>query len=307
MHYNIVMFGVKDTSKEVIKYVQETLQEQIDLLVTVSTSVAKSVDIAGYADIHETAKQYGIHVFSADSYSLTDDQCNEFFSNNTFGIGISMGWQRLIPVSVLDKFDTGIYGFHGSCGYLPFGRGRSPLNWSLLLGDKRYILNLFKYDKNADSPNVFMNTMFEINEHDTIRTLQFKNIHCAKSLIKSLLNAYKANAITIKTTSSDFDFWYKKRTPKDGKIDFSKRTREIYNLIRSVTRPFAGAYCFADNEKIIIWDAVPFDGMIDFSAFSVGKIIDIFDENPVIRTIDGSLLIRDYSYGKKLTIQQRLE
>ena len=43
-------------------------------------------------------------------------------------------YSELIPKYVLDKFAYGVYGFHGNCGYLPFGRGRSPLNWFLLIG-----------------------------------------------------------------------------------------------------------------------------------------------------------------------------
>ena len=57
-----------------------------------------------------------------------------------------------------------------------YGRGRSPLNWSVINGDTRFILNLFQYDADPDSPNVFANEMFSINPHDTIRTLQYKNI-----------------------------------------------------------------------------------------------------------------------------------
>ena len=165
MHYDIVIFGTKDTTIEMIKYLMETLHKPIDLLVTVSEKVAQSVDIAGYARANDAADRYGIRLFSTDSYSLNDENSNLFFSENTFGIGVSLGWQRLIPVSILNRFKVGIYGFHGSCGYLPFGRGRSPLNWSLLLGDKRFILNLFKYDQNADSPNIFQNMIFEIKQN----------------------------------------------------------------------------------------------------------------------------------------------
>lgn len=44
------------------------------------------------------------------------------------------------------------------------------------------MLNLFQYDADPDSPNVFANEMFSINAHDTIRTLQYKNILVSKRL-----------------------------------------------------------------------------------------------------------------------------
>ena len=152
-------------------------------------------------------EKYGIPVHEADSYFLTDDKTQKFMSENEFDIGISMGWQRLIPKSVLDCFRYGIYGFHGNCGYLPFGRGRSPLNWSIILGDTRFNLNMFRYDEQADSPNVFATEMFSITPHDDIRTAQYKNMICSKNLIRRLLKAYEEGHIEIRTDSKDFDSW----------------------------------------------------------------------------------------------------
>lgn len=266
-------------------------------------------------------EKYGIPVHEADSYFLTDEKTQGFLDENEFDIGISMGWQRLIPPSVLEKFKLGIYGFHGNCGYLPFGRGRSPLNWSIILGDTRFNLNLFRYDEKADSPNVFATEMFSITAHDDIRTAQYKNMICSKNLIKKLLKAYQEDRITIKTQSKDFDSWYNKRTEVDGKVDFHARTREIYNLIRGVAAPFPGAFAYvkennendseiryrnncesqsAQENKIIIWQAHPFDEMIDFSEYEPGEVIDLFDEKLVIRTVDGSLLIDKYECRRKI-------
>ena len=239
-------------------------------------------------------EKYGIPVHEADSYFLTDEKTRKFMQENEFEIGISMGWQRLIPQSVLDCFRYGIYGFHGNSGYLPFGRGRSPLNWSVILGDTRFNLNLFRYDEKADSPNVFATEMFSITPHDDIRTAQYKNMICSKRLIRKLLAAYESGHIEIRRDSKDFDSWYEKRTAADGKIDFHKRTRDIYNLIRGVAAPFPGAFVYCKEQEVRVWEAHPFDEMIDFSAYAPGEVIDVFDGKPVVRTVDGSLLIDRY-------------
>ncbi len=222
---------------------------------------------------------------------------------NKFDLGIVMGWQRLIPKHILDCFKFGIFGFHGNCGYLPFGRGRSPLNWSVILGDTRFNLNLFKYDEKADSPNVYATEMFSINAHDDIRTAQYKNMMSSKRLIKSLISDYQRGEISIRTDSKDYDSWYEKRTPADGKIDWKDRTRNIYNLIRGVAAPFPGAFCHVNDNpdiKVTVWRAQPFDEMMDFSMYAPGEIIDVFDEKPVVRTVDGSILITEYESEEKL-------
>jgi methionyl-tRNA formyltransferase len=299
MHYKVTVFGVKDTTLEIIDYIQNNVCG-IDLIVTINTKVLANNHVSGFSELISIGKKYDIGIFESDSYSLKDGKCKEFFGNNTFDIGISMGWQRLIPKDILNKFSFGIFGFHGSCGYLPYGRGRSPLNWSIIQGAKRFILNLFQYDAEADSPNVFANSMFEINQFDTIRTLQYKQLVSSKALIKKLIEAYCAGKIIINNESKDFDTWYEKRTPDDGKIDFKQKTHDIYNLIRGVTRPFPGAFAYIDRDKITIWKAYPFDGIMDFSKYSPGEIVDIFDENILVRTIDGSLIIYEYEYKNKV-------
>lgn len=320
MKYKVVVFGVKDTSENIVSFIQETICP-VDLVITISPEVTKKNQVSGYKGLSVLTEKYGIPVHEADSYFLTDEKTQGFLDENEFDIGISMGWQRLIPPSVLEKFKLGIYGFHGNCGYLLFGRGRSPLNWSIILGDTRFNLNLFRYDEKADSPNVFATEMFSITAHDDIRTAQYKNMICSKNLIKKLLKAYQEDRITIKTQSKDFDSWYNKRTEVDGKVDFHARTREIYNLIRGVAAPFPGAFAYvkennendseiryrnncesqsAQENKIIIWQAHPFDEMIDFSEYEPGEVIDLFDEKLVIRTVDGSLLIDKYECRRKI-------
>lgn len=293
MRYRVVVFGVKDTSENIVDFIQKEICP-VDLVITISPEVTKKNQVSGYRGLSVLTEKYGIPVHEADSYFLTDDKTQKFMRENEFEIGISMGWQRLIPQSVLDCFQYGIYGFHGNSGYLPFGRGRSPLNWSVILGDTRFNLNLFRYDEKADSPNVFATEMFSITPHDDIRTAQYKNMICSKQLIRKLLAAYESGHIEIRRDSKDFDSWYEKRTAADGKIDFHKRTRDIYNLIRGVAAPFPGAFAYCKEQEVRVWEAHPFDEMIDFSAYAPGEVIDVFDGKPVVRTVDGSLLIDRY-------------
>lgn len=299
----MVVFGVKDTSEYIIRHIHTKLHP-VSLVITIAPEVLHHNQVSGYKGLSFLTEEYGIPVYEAASYGLKDEETLRFLRENTFDLGITMGWQRLIPGEVLDRFQMGIFGFHGNCGYLPFGRGRSPLNWSIILGDQRFNLNLFRYDEEADSPNVFATETFSLNEQDDIRTAQYKNMICSRRLIERLCRSYEqakrdGGEIPIRRESKDFDSWYEKRTSADGKIDLRDRTRHIYNLIRGVAAPFPGAFCFVKTEgaekEVRIWRAQPFDDRLDFSGFAPGEVIDVFDGNPVIRTVDGSLLITEYT------------
>jgi methionyl-tRNA formyltransferase len=222
-------------------------------------------------------------------------------------LGICIGWQRLFPIHVLQSFESGLFGFHGSCAYLPYGRGRSPLNWSLIQGNKRFVNHCIRYDEKADSPNVFDRVAFALNEHDDIHTVVYKHIISAKKLIDSLFRAYHQGKIEIQTESKDPDFWYTKRGPEDGKIDFSQGTEAIYNLIRGVSRPFPGAFAFCGTERVLIWKAQPFDHILDLSAYAVGEVVDVLQGEAIVRTLDGSLLLVDYESACKLKVGDILE
>lgn len=306
MNYSVALFGNKDTTIEIARHIGAI--QPLDLIVTVDTSSVDPAIISGYSSLDSYANEHRIAVFKAKSYKLSDMESSAFFAENTFDIAIVIGWQRLIPRHVLDAFRFGVFGFHGSCAYLPHGRGRSVMNWSLIEGQERFIHHMFRYDEKADSPNVFSKMMFDVNAHDTIRSLQYKSMICSKRMITDLLAAYRQGEIVIHTDTRDFDSFYPKRTPADGRIDMAAPTRQIYNLIRGVTRPFPGAFChLPSGEKVMIWDAVPFDRTLDFSAYAVGEVLDMYDGLPIVRTLDGSLLIRDYEADRPLAIGDILE
>ena len=47
--------------------------------------------------------------------------------------------------------------------------------------------------------------------------------------------------------------------------------------------------------------------MIDFSAYAPGEVIDVFDQKPVVRTVDGSLLIDRYECARQIAVGDVLE
>ncbi len=44
------------------------------------------------------------------------------------------------------------------------------------------------------------------------------------------------------------------RTAEDGAIDWSQSATAIHNLVRAVSRPYPGAFTYAGQRKLLIWE-----------------------------------------------------
>jgi|TARA_R110000796_G_scaffold85232_2_gene185076 methionyl-tRNA formyltransferase len=295
LKYKIVVFGVKQSTISLI----ETFKDDIDLIITVDDNIKQNNHIAGEGSFSEFIKTNNIECYSVGDYSLKT--CQDFFNNNEFEMGISYGWQRLIPQYILDRFETGVFGTHASPLGLPYGKGRSPLNWSIIRGFNQVYFNLFKYVAKADSGMMYSTVKFEINKWDTIESIKMKDLIVTRTEVCKLINDYKNNSIKLFEQKADIEeTFFPKRTPKDGKIDLNNDMIDIYNLIRGTTRPFPGSFLEYGDSNVILWDAVPFDTKLDFSSHEVGEIVDFFDGKFILKLVDGVLLVKDFKCDKRL-------
>lgn len=291
--FKITIFGVKETTKIIAEYLYNN-GIKVDLIVSIDKSVVEKNAIADYTNLEDTAKSIGAEYYPAKDYALKHIEGN-FFQNNDFEIGIVYGWQRLLPENIITKFSKGIFGFHASPDLLPKGRGRSPINWGVILGNTLLYNHFFKYVPAADAGDVYSITKFEITAHDTILTLLYKSLLIAKTEILRLIRDADNGVLKLIPQEGE-SYFFLKRNPEDGLIYFeSSSTMEIVNLIRGVSKPFPGAYCYTQcGKKIIVWEAWEFDHLIDFSSYKPGEVIDNLYDMPIIKTKDGSIILKKY-------------
>ena len=104
---------------------------KFDYFVVLTPEQGARYGVSGYADLRPLAAEHRIPVYVPQSYALNDARDIAFFEQNRFRLLIQGGWQRLFPENILATLSLGAVGVHGSGDFLPKGRGRSPLNWSL--------------------------------------------------------------------------------------------------------------------------------------------------------------------------------
>ena len=92
-------------------------------------------------DYYDLKKEFGdsIDVYQVNRYDLKDKSDIQKIKDFKIDIAFCIGWQRLIPAEILSSVSVGIFGMHGSSQNLPKGRGRSPMNWSIIENRKYFI------------------------------------------------------------------------------------------------------------------------------------------------------------------------
>ena len=293
----ITLFGCTHTTLHVAKFLNN-FNLKINLI-TISPSTAKSNEVAGFIDL-TLYKKYFSSIYVAKNYSLKSEKdekkLKSYFKSD---LGFCIGWQRLIPLKILTTFSKGIYGMHGSSRNLPFGKGRSPMNWAIIEGRKWFHTNLFRYQDGIDNGPIVDTLAFSINNSDSIETLQYKNVISMCQLLEKNLNNLLNGTIQTKKQNNKNESFYLKRNKKDGLIDWRDDIFNIDRLIRAVSHPFYGAFTFYKKSELKIYRANIFYTDIESHPYikaKFGQLLEVFlNKKFLVRCSGGVLLVHEYS------------
>lgn len=300
----ICLLGCHEVGCEIVQYLFEN-NIKINYFIVLSPEQGKKYNVSGYFNYKDLAIKYNVPIYYPEKYSLNSEKDIDFFKKERFDLLVQGGWQRLIPEKVLSTFSIGAIGGHGSANFLPYGRGRSPLNWSLIEGRKRFIMQLFLMKPGVDDGDIFDYEQFDINEFDDIETLYYKNSIVTKKMLVRSIPKLINNSIKLYRQEGK-ETYYPKRTEEDGVIKWDElRVEQIYDFIRAQTKPYPGAFSFIGDNKIYLWKAQIFDRSIKYKGAKYGEIVEVFkNKNFIVNCLDGLLLVAKYDYSK--TIQKKM-
>jgi len=248
-----------------------------------------------YADFENLTKKYD--VIHKQINNINDQENIDLIKKINPDLILVIGWSQLLKKEIIEIPRLGVIGSHPT--ELPKYRGRAPIPWSILKGLKKSALTFFYIQEGIDDGDIVTQKQFEITDVDDATSVYEKITVLGKKMLSEILPLLESNKITSKKQNSElFIENWPKRTPLDGKINWSKSAKEIHNLIRATTFPYPGAYTFFKNKKLIIWKST-----LDVSLIQEpGKII--IEKNQVkIGTCNGSVFLDivsyDYNENKK--------
>ena len=190
---------------------------------------------------------------------LTPDSVNtdEFLSilkekNIDFIVVVAFG--QLIKENLLKAYENKIINLHPSS--LPKYRGPSPVQYTLLNGDKKTHASAMLIEKGMDSGDILSQKEIEINEDDDFTSLSEKLSNLGgQTILESILNYEDLMEKRVKQDDNKATFT-KKITKEMGKIDFNQTKEEIINKIRAFVE-FPKAYFSYKDQNVKILKASP--------------------------------------------------
>jgi len=212
---------------------------------------------------------------------------------------------QILPQVILDIPKFGCLNVHTSL--LPKYRGAAPIQWALLSGDSETGVTIMKMDAGLDTGDILAETRTPIADTDNAQTLHDRLAKLGADLLVRTIPDYVAERIVARPQPPEGASYARKITKEDGRIDWSKPAREIWNQVRAFT-PWPGAFTHLPAEgatKLLkIWDAT----MQEHAFKNPGEILETGKLGIVVACGEHALRILELQLegGKRLSAQQFL-
>ena len=203
----------------------------------------------------------------------------------------SFYYRHMLTDEILVIPPHGAYNLHGSL--LPAYRGRCPVNWVLVRGERQTGVTLHHMVTKADAGDIVGQKVVPIERTDTAVILYKKLCDAAGGLLDELLPQMKAGKAPRLPQDIEKGSYFGGRRPEDGRIDWRWPAERIYNMIRAVTEPYPGAFCLLpDGTKLIFWWATPVEEGVRLPLLPPGQV-EIEGNRVLVRTGQGRLHLAD--------------
>lgn len=172
-------------------------------------------------------------------------------------IAVSINYTGVVPQAVIDLFPLGILNAHG--GDLPRYRGNACQAWAILNGEERIGLCIHRMiGGELDSGDIITRDYLAIDQTTKVtRVWEWMSVRTPELMLKAvqMLDADPDYVLEPQSKDPKQALRCYPRKPEDGRIDWTKPAIDVLRLINASNKPYAGAFCDFEGEKMIIWDA----------------------------------------------------
>lgn len=160
----------------------------------------------------------------------------------------SFYYRRMLPPPLLGAAKRGALNMHGSL--LPKYRGRAPVNWAVLHGERETGASLHYMAAKPDAGDLVAQTAVPILPDDTAREVFDKVTVAAEITLDQALPLLLAGTAPRTPLDLAQGSYFPGRAPEDGRIDWSWPARRVHDLVRAVAPPYPGAFADIDGHRL---------------------------------------------------------
>jgi methionyl-tRNA formyltransferase len=208
---------------------------EVALVVTVADDPKET---QWFASVAETARDYGLPV------ATPQEPNSAAFVEQLAALDVdflfSFYYRSLLGAPLLGCARRAAFNMHGSL--LPKYRGRAPVNWAILNGEREIGATLHYMVARADAGDIIDQQAVPILIDDDAREVYAKVTAAAEMVLVRSLPGLIEGSAPRRAQPIVPGQYFGRRTPEDGRIDWRWPAERIHNLVRAVAPPFPGAF-----------------------------------------------------------------
>jgi UDP-4-amino-4-deoxy-L-arabinose formyltransferase/UDP-glucuronic acid dehydrogenase (UDP-4-keto-hexauronic acid decarboxylating) len=181
----------------------------------------------------------------------------EFLNSLDSDIGVSINYAGIIPTEVIDIFPFGILNAHS--GDLPRYRGNACQAWAILNGEDRIGLCIHKMiGGELDNGDIIARDFMPINYSTKVtHTWKWMCQRTPELIFEAIEKLTHNPSYILESQSKDPKDAFRcyPRCAEDGKIDWNRPALNVLLLVNASNKPYSGAFCEYEGQRMRIWDA----------------------------------------------------
>jgi methionyl-tRNA formyltransferase len=203
-----------------------------------------------FASVAELAAEHGLKCVAPD-----DPNAPEFLASAREIVGrpdflFSFYYRRMLASPWLALPESGAFNMHGSL--LPHYRGRAPVNWAVIHGERETGATLHVMNEKPDNGAIVDQCAVPILGDDTARDVFSKVVVAAEIVLARSLPRLLDGSARFTPQDLSQGRYFGARRPEDGRIPNNANARQIHDLVRALAPPYPGAFILVGGQRIFI-------------------------------------------------------
>lgn len=194
-------------------------------------------------------------------------------------IMITASFGQILSQEILDICKFGVINVHASL--LPKYRGASPIQQSILNGDKETGLTIMQTEIGIDTGAILLQKTVSIDEDETAGELFEKLSKLGGPLVIDVLEKIENDCIQSIKQDDKFATHTKMIKKTDGILDFSQSSKQIHDKIRAFN-PFPITYFSYKNENVKVYDSYIINEEINFEDGNKSSLKENFEPGTIL-------------------------